>query len=207
MALAFAHDHQTADESRLRQALALSIDRAALSTVLLQGGGEPAGGLLPNWMTGYEFLFRTDADLPGARQARGEVRQASVWTLAYDATDPLARVVAERIVLNARDAGITLQLASGKTFDLQLVRIPIVSLDARIALTAVADSLHLPPPKTAGTSSEDLYAAESVLLDSRQVIPLLHLRASYGMTAHVRNWSTAPNGSWHLSEIWLSPDK
>ena len=68
MALVFARVRQSADERRLREALALSLDRTALSNVLLQGGGEPAGGLLPNWMTGYAFLFPTTADLAGARK-------------------------------------------------------------------------------------------------------------------------------------------
>jgi ABC-type transport system substrate-binding protein len=207
MALAFARDGQSADEGRLREALALSIDRAALTNVLLQGGGEPAGGLLPNWMTGYAFLFRTSADLAGARQASGEARQTPVWRLAYDANDPLARVVAERIVLNAKDGGLTIQLTSSTSPDLRVLRVPSVSLDARIALMAVAESLHLQQPKSAGPFSEDLYAAESALLHSQQIIPLLHLRASYGMSKQVIDWSEAPDGSWHLDEVWLGAEK
>ena len=207
MALAFSRDGQSADEGRLREALALSIDRAALSKVLLQGGGEPASGLLPNWMTGYDFLFPTNADLAGVRQGRGEVRQAPAWNLAYDTNDPLARLVAERIVLNARDVGLTVQMTNSGIPDARLVRIPIVSLDARLALMAMAESLRLPQPAPAENSSKDLYAAESMLLNSHQVIPLLHLRSSYGMNASVNDWSTAPNGSWHLSDVWLSTDK
>ncbi len=207
MALAFSRDRQSADEGRLREALALSLDRTALSNVLLQGGGEPAGGLLPDWMTGYAFLFPTNADLAGARQARAEVRQAPAWSLAYEANDQVARVVAERIVLNARDAGLTVQLANSGSPDLRLVRVPIVSLDARVALKMMADSLGLPQPKLAGNSTEDLYAAEGMLLKSRQVVPLLHLRVSYGMSAGVKDWRTAPNGSWHLNDVWLGADK
>ena len=41
-----------------------------MNNVLLQGGGEPAGTFLPDWMTGYAFLFPTAADLQRARQAR-----------------------------------------------------------------------------------------------------------------------------------------
>src|ERR1700685_431350 len=130
IALICSRDPQSSDDGRQRQALALSLDRELLNTVVLQGGGEPAGGLLPNWMTGYEFLFPTDANLPGAQQARGGVRKGPAWALAYNANDPLARLVAERIVLNARDVTILVQPAAGKTSDLQLVRIPLVSLDA-----------------------------------------------------------------------------
>ncbi len=88
LALVFARDPESADNARLRQALAASIDRGALSNVLFQGGAEPAGGLLPNWMAGYEFLFPTNVDMARARQVRGDVRQASAFTLTYDAADP-----------------------------------------------------------------------------------------------------------------------
>lgn len=207
MALAFSHEPQSAEEGRLRQALALCIDRAALSSVLLQGGGEAAGGLLPDWMTGYAFLFHTGADLAAARQARGEQRQTAAWKLAYDANDPIARVVAERIVLNARDAGLMLQLAGSGSADLRLIQVPLISMDPPVALAGMAEAFHLPRSQLSGSSSEALYTAESALLQSRQVIPLFHLRISYGMSESVRNWSQAPDGSWHLAEVWLSMDK
>ena len=105
MGLVFTRDVQSAEDGKLHEALALSIDRAAMNNVLLQGGGEPAGTLLPGWMSGYAFLFPTAIDLQHARQARDAVRQAPPWTLGYDASDPLARVIAERIALNARDTG------------------------------------------------------------------------------------------------------
>jgi len=207
MALVFAREKASPDEGRLRQALGLSIDRGALSNVLLQGGGEPAGGVLPNWMTGYAFLFPTNADVPGARQARGEVRQASPWTLSYDASDPVARVVAERIALNAHDAGLQLQLTNSSTADLRLLRLPIASLDAGVALTALEADLGLPQSKLSGRSPEELYAAESMLLQSQRIISLLHLRTSYGMNATVRNWSEAPDGAWRLGDVWLGAEK
>ena len=61
----------------------------------------PAGTLLPNWMTGYAFLFPADADVPRARQIRDEIGQVPSWSLGYDSADPVARVVAERVTLNA----------------------------------------------------------------------------------------------------------
>ena len=47
MALVFSHDIQSAEEGKWRDALALSIDRAAINNVLLQGGGEPAAHSCP----------------------------------------------------------------------------------------------------------------------------------------------------------------
>ena len=138
MGLVFSRDAQSAEDGKLREALALSIDRESMNNVLLQGGGEPAGTLLPGWMSGYAFLFPTAIDLQRARQARDEVQQAPVWTLGYDASDPLARVIAERIALNARDAGLTLQTTATAAADMRLVRMPLPSLDAWVALSELA---------------------------------------------------------------------
>lgn len=207
MALVFTRDRQSAEEGRLRQSLVLSIDRAAMNTVLLQGGGEPAGGLLPNWMSGYAFLFTTDVNLPQARQVRGEVRQASPWTLGYDAADPVARVVAERVALNARDAGLSLQLSASNSADLRLVRVPLVSLDPRVALANLATALGLPQPKFPGDSVESLYAAETALLDSQRVIPLLHVRVAAGIGPMVKSWTASADGIWPLQDVSLSAEK
>jgi ABC-type transport system substrate-binding protein len=207
MALVFAHDRQSPDEGRLRQSLALSIDRGSINNVLLQGGGEPAGGLLPNWMSGYGFLFPTEGNLTSARQAGGEVRQAPSWTLGYDARDPVARVVAERIALNARAAGLGLQLTMATSADLRLVRIPLTSLNAPTALTTLAAALGLPQPKFSGNSVYDLYLAEAALLQSQRVIPLLHLRAASALSGTVRNWNGDRAGNWRLQEVWLGTEK
>ena len=213
MALVFARERQTPDEGRVRTALALSIDRSSLNNVLLQGGGEPAGGLLPNWLSGYAFLFPTNVDLAKANQARGDARQASPWTLSCDGADPVARVMAERIALNAHDANLTLQPTDSATADLRLVRIPLSCCNARLVLAELAASLglgaSLPQPKVdAGSDSpEDLYAAESMLLQSQRVIPLLHLRISYGVSARVRNWTMGRDGTWRLPDVWLGAEK
>ncbi|OLC90525.1 MAG: hypothetical protein AUH86_22725 [Acidobacteria bacterium 13_1_40CM_4_58_4] len=207
MALVFSRDRQSPEDGRLREALALSVDRGSMNTVLLQGGGEPAGGLLPNWMTGYAFLFPTDADLPRAHQARSEVRQAPAWTLGYDASDPVARNIAERIALNARDAGLALTLTTATAADVRLVRIPLPSLDAHIALTTVAGALGLPHPKVSGNSVHDLYVAETALVQSQRVIPLLRLRAASAMSRTVRNWTGDRDGSWRLQDVWLGTEK
>ena len=207
LALVFGREQPSGNDRKLLRALSSCIDRAALKNVLLQGGGEPTGALLPNWMTGYGFLFPADLDLAAARQALADIRQAAPWTLGYETNDSLGRIVAERIVLNARDAGITLRLSNASAVDLRLERVPIASLDSRVALGALAGSVRLPLLQPVGDASQDRYAAERALLQAERVIPLLHLRYSYAMNATVQDWSEAPDGSWHLGEVWLSPGK
>ena len=207
MALVFSRDQQSPEDARLREALALGIDRGSMNTVLLQGGGDPAGGLLPNWITGYAFLFPTDGNLPRARQARSEVRQAPTWTLGYDASDQVARVIAERITLNARDAGLAMQLTMAATADVRLIRAALASLDSRIALTNLAAALGLPQPKFSGNSAHDVYVAETALLQSQRIVPLLHLRATSAVSETVRNWAEDQAGNWRLQDVWLGMEK
>jgi peptide/nickel transport system substrate-binding protein len=207
IALVFGRDPQSPEDARQRQALALSIDRDLLSTVVLQGGGEPAGGLLPNWMTGYAFLFPTSIDLAAARQVRSEIPHTTSWTLGYDPADPTGRVIAERIVLNARDAGMGMQITTASSADLRIVRLPLISIDPQIALDELASEIGLPQSKSAFNSIDDLYAAENKLLQSQRVIPLLHLRTANGVSKTVRNWWTARDGSWLMPNVWLAAER
>ena len=207
IALVYGHDPQSPEDARQRQALALSIDRELLNTVVLQRGGEPAGGLLPNWMSGYGFLFPAAINLELARQVRSEIPHTTPWTLGYDPTDPTTRAVAERVVLNARDAGLGLQITSASRADVRIIRVPLISVDAQIALAEVAAGLGLPAPKPASNSVDDLYGAESKLLESQRVIPLLHLRTAYAVSNTVKNWRTTGDGNWRLPNVWLGAAK
>ena len=55
------------DDARVREALALAVDRTSIHRVLLQRQGEVSGSLLPQWLSGYAFLFPDSADLARAR--------------------------------------------------------------------------------------------------------------------------------------------
>jgi len=205
MALVFSRDRQSVDDGKLRESLALAIDRISIKNVLLQGEGEPAGTILPRWLNGYDFLFSKEADLARARQQVSELRSRPSWTLGYDSGDPLARLVAERIVLNARDAGLNLQLAAGMS-DVRLVRIILPSLDPWVSLMTVAKIAGLPAPKHAGDGPEDLYRAENQLLRTDRMIPLFHLPLNYGLSPAVRNWVQRQDGIWDLRNLWIASE-
>ncbi|HEY1799586.1 MAG TPA: ABC transporter substrate-binding protein [Terriglobales bacterium] len=217
LTIVFSRDAHSPEDRRLRQALGLAIDRSLLNTVVLHSSGEPAGGLLPNWMTGYEFLFSTSPDSQRARQIHEGINQSSAWNLGYDQTDPSARVIAERIALNAQDAGINIKPNPAASPDAQLVRIRLVSRDAHVALNHLAISLQLPAPdphraSSQSTSSQslstaDLYAAENALLQTERAIPLLHLRTAVALARNVHGWSEAQDGRWDLPNVWLSAEK
>jgi len=205
IALLFAHDAQTPAEKSLRDALALSVDRASIRSVLLQGTGQPAGGILPNWMSGYGFVFPADADLARARHEREEVKVAPVWTIGYDPGDSISHLLAERIALNAKDAGLTLQPTTAATADLRVARIPLAASDPWIALSEVAAATGLVRPAAHGGSIEELYAAEQTILATQRIIPLFHLPAAYAASASLHDWKPGVDGSWDLADAWLGP--
>jgi peptide/nickel transport system substrate-binding protein len=203
MALVFTRERASADDGKLREALALSIDRKSIRNVLMQDAGEASGGILPTWVSGYGFVFTSDQNLVRAQQLRSEVRYAPSWTLGYDADDPLARLMAERIALNSRDAGIRLQVATSGTSDVRLTRVTLASVNSRVALAAAATTTGLLAPKIAGNSVDDLYQAEAAMLQTQKVIPLFQLPASYALGVAVKDWNEDRDGSFHLDNVWL----
>jgi len=205
LALQFAHEAASPEERTLRQALNLSVERGSIYSVLLQGTGTPTASILPTWMSGYGFVFSVDANLPKARQLRDQARVVQNWKLGYDSNDPLARLLAERIALNAKDAGLTLQPTPGGG-DLRLVRIALASSDPRTALDAVFKRLDLPEAKL-GSSADELYATEQAVLAGERVIPLVDLPATYASTPRLKDWAVRTNGSWDLANAWLESTK
>jgi hypothetical protein len=187
------------DDIRVREALALAVDRFAIQAVLLQRQGEVSGALLPQWLSGYAFLFPTDRDLTRARTQAGGARP---FTLGVD--DPSSRPIAERIALNARDAGlmvsVTLQPA---TADVRLTELRIGSTDPAKALAGIAAQLGVSEPARAD-SSEALFNAERALLEGFRVIPLIHLPDVYGVAPRVHGGpGITPVGEWSFENLWL----
>jgi peptide/nickel transport system substrate-binding protein len=206
MTLIFAHDPRNEDELHARNALAASLDTTSLAEYVMQGGGAADAALLPTWLSGYGFVF----PVPRPNQQVTPVRLQSArtaWTLAYDASDPVARVIADRIMLNARDAGIAIQLVSSGTADIRLARFSIASLDPQTALTELAKALQLDPPKFSDYSVEEMYTAEKLMLQSHRAVPLLHLRTAIAVRPNLRGLNMSPDGGWELGDTWIAPEK
>ena len=90
----------------VREAVSLSIDRIAIRKVLLKSHGAISGALLPQWLSGYSFLFEGNRDVA---RARGLANGAPPLTFAYDRQDAVLRSIGERISVNAMEAGITMR--------------------------------------------------------------------------------------------------
>ena len=207
LALIFLRDVASGDEKILSEVLAWSVERNSIRDVLLQGVGQSTGSILPTWMSGYGFVFPSDADIPKARQLRAQVRSTAVWKLGYDGSEPTDRLLAERIALNAKDAALTLQPTTSGAVDVRLVRISLASADPWIALAEVATQAGLPAVQGKADSVEDLFAVEQALLASRRVIPLIHLPVSYVSGSNLRGWKIQADGSLDLNFTWMESAK
>jgi peptide/nickel transport system substrate-binding protein len=208
-------------DPRVREALGLAINRAAISNVLFQRKGIPASGLLPQWLTGYEFMLGSATNLDRAKELRADAAAfvvISPITLAYDFSDPLAKLVAERIAVDAREAGIVVTpygeshtnsraARASINADAVLLRVPLESVDLPSALAARSEGLGLSPASNAAilgaTRSEDLFEIERKLLDGFRVLPVAHVPQVLWLNSSAHNWQQLANGAWQLDQLWV----
>lgn len=219
LALVFPANSKARDP-RLREALALAIDRKPIQSVLLKGAGEPAAGVLPNWMTGYSAVFSAPANAVRARALLADSRPPAL-NLSYDPRDPQAQLIAERIALNAHEIGVNIQVSLSGPEDVRLVRVALPSPDPFMSLVEAARQMELPDPtSTAGSSTmsaslsvEDLYQVERSVLERYAVIPLFHLPVVTAAGARVHGWEPGRLGDWNsaatssentIANIWLT---
>jgi ABC-type transport system substrate-binding protein len=208
-------------DARVRQALGLTMNRAAISNVIFQRRAIPASGLLPQWLTGYEFMFSGVADMNRAKELRADAAAyvvISPISLAYDFADPLARLAAERIAVDAREAGIVVQpyaeshlyskaARAAMNADAVLLRVPLQSLDPSVVLAARMDDLGLPlesaPAILGATRPEDLLEIERKLLENNRVVPVAHVPQVLWLNSTAHNWQQDLNGAWNLGQLWM----
>jgi hypothetical protein len=209
---------------RTPEALDVALDRDTMASVLLQRQALPAPALLPQWLSGYAFLFGTPMNLDRAKELRSSLPAnlaggAEPLRLRVDATGDLMKLLGERVAVNARQANISIQpvphalpsaagaAANSPATGLHLFAWHYDSLSPRAELQALAHHLHSEAGGEAVAESPDpekLYAEERRLLDERQVLPLVLLPESIGIAPNVRNWTVAPSGDWRLADVWLA---
>ena len=216
VALVFIAGRPAANDARAREAIANSIDRAAIVDFILQKEGEAAGGLLPQWSSGTAFLFTTAPDAKHAKELWSQIAPSPKIVLGYDSGDPQEQAIAERIVVNAREAGIgmTLQAVSSAapadaTVDARLVRMTMASRLPRAALANFAGVLDPlaglnDDPLADPASPEQIYEYERSIVRSFSVVPIAWVPKVYGLSARVRDWKApAPGETWPLADVWL----
>jgi ABC-type transport system substrate-binding protein len=215
------------------QALSLAIDRVAIVNFILQKTGEAAGGLLPQWSSGTAFLFPaaapSAADLEHAKELWKQIAPSGALVLGYDSADPLEQSVAERIAVNAKEAGMAVRAlampgagagisrgAAGRAthVDVELVRWRMSSPLPGVALKDFLTRLYSEFLASFGaaafpeiTSPEDIYKQQRAALNTYPVVPLVWLPQVYGLSARVRDWKApGPGENWPLPDVWLDTE-
>jgi len=222
LALRFEEAQAAAGNAQLREALDLALDRETMANVLLQRQALPATGLLPQWLSGYAFLFGGGMNLERAKQLRADLPVNTAGgseplRMRMDAVGDLMKLLGERVAVNARQANLTVQLASHATggggagpqaAGLHLFVWHYDSLSPRAELQEMARHLHAEQgTEFESNDPERLFAEEQQLLETRRVLPLLVLPEYVGIAGNVRNWSVAPNGEWRLADVWLETEQ
>jgi ABC-type transport system substrate-binding protein len=220
-------DAQPADEAaKLREAMSLSLDRQTMANVLLQKQAEPASALLPQWLSGYAFLFTMETNIDRAKEIRATLPAnmaagTEPLRLRVDAPGDLAKLLGERVAVNARQAAILVQVvnranahgatatttaASDPASGIHLFSWHYSSLSPRVELESMVSTLNFGDSNESAMSSTDpeqLYAREKKLLEERRVLPLVALPEYIGLSQKVRDWMPARWGEWHLADVWL----
>jgi ABC-type transport system substrate-binding protein len=223
--LHFDEAQPAAADVRLREAVSLSLDRQTMASVLLQKQAEPAAALLPQWLSGYAFLFTMETNIARAREIRAALPANAAGgreplRLRVDAPGDLPKLLGERVAINARQAAIPVQVVSrtalhnanttasstDATAGFHLFAWHYSTLSSRLELESFASALHLGDSNentVTSTDPEQLYAREKKLLEERRVLPLVALPEYVGVGQNVRDWMPARWGEWHLADVWL----
>ncbi len=212
-------------DAQLREALSLSLDRQTMANVLLQKQAEPAAALLPQWLSGYAFLFTMETNIARAREIRAALSASAAagtepLRLRVDAPGDLPKLLGERVAINVRQAAIFVQVvnriaprnttstvsSTDTTAGLHLFAWHYSTLSSRLELESFASTLHLGDSTESvvtSTDPEQLYSREKKLLEERRVLPLVALPEYVGLGQNVRDWIPARWGEWHLADVWL----
>jgi peptide/nickel transport system substrate-binding protein len=199
---------QVADSSvlgnpNLRVAIALAIDRSALSNVIFQKQGEVTGSLLPAALTGYSFLFPTARDLNKAHELRGGLAPPPL-TLAVEG-DGAMQLAAQRIALNLREAGFNVQVApagSAHHADLVLRQLPLEGTQPPAALESVLRAAGQATP-VEELSLASVFKVEHEVLSRNTLIPLIYLPRAFAVSGRVRDLRLAADGLPDLAGVSL----
>jgi hypothetical protein len=111
--------------------------------------------------------------------------------VGFEAADAVARSIAERIAVDAREATIAAQASPSGESDARLIRLRIASPNPVTALRALGAQIS--------ESSAVPYLEERRLIENRHLLPLFHVPDLFALSAQVRAFS------WRLADVWLEP--
>jgi MarR-like DNA-binding transcriptional regulator SgrR of sgrS sRNA len=187
----------------LRAAIALAVDRGALSNVIFQKQGEVTASLLPAALTGYAFLFSTERDLEKSHEKHGGLTPPPL-TLSTEGGSAM-QLAAQRIALNLHDAGFNVQVVAAggaRPADLALHRLTLASNQPQAALEAMLRGAGVQAPVLEHAPA-GLYKVEHDFLEAHTLIPLLYLSRAYAVGGRLRDLRLSVDGTPQLADASL----
>lgn len=198
----------------LRRAIPAVLDREALARLLPPGRAEAAKGFLPGWLSGYQFLLSPELPPPPAKGG-----PVSKLRLIYDSSDAVARLIASRLTLDLRSAGLELgleglppaefaQARRSGAYDLFLESVRLRTNSAGAALAEILHRYDLPrllpgAPVSPGAPVEMQYRLEKAALEGLAVLPLLHYSEQYNFQPGLEQVRFDGNGMLDLADSWV----
>jgi MarR-like DNA-binding transcriptional regulator SgrR of sgrS sRNA len=179
----------------LRWAIALAVDRGALSNVIFQKQGEVTASLLPASLTGYSFLFPTERDLNKSHEKHGGLTPPPL-TMTTEGGGTM-QLAAQRVALNLHDAGFNVQVVAPggpRPADLALRRLPLALNQPQAALEALLRGAGVQAPVTEENPA-GLFRIEHEFLETHTLIPLLYLPRAYAISGRVRDLRLSVDGT------------
>ena len=220
-ALVFEPHRAARPDVPLRRAFAAAVNRDVVVRVVLQGDAAPAAALLPSWLTGYPAsVVATDSTPVGRSVIAGLPADRRTLVLRVTAGDPVARAIAERVAVDAREAGflMTVQAPTGLAprADVRLIRVPLSVTSPERSLAALMGSLGArtlvtvtrEPAPQPGVPVEAVARVERALLEPFVIVPVVHLPilAAAGERVEIFAGSMMqPIGRWNFADVWLQP--
>jgi hypothetical protein len=138
---------------------------------------------------------------------RAQLPQAPSLTMTYDSADASLQLVAERLALSAREAGINIRTVPAPAhWDLSVTRVRLKSFHPSVALEDLVSTIGLEHKVPDDTTPEALYQRERDLLKNYQLVPLLYVPHGFAASDRVHNWKVYERGP-DFDEIWTEVRK
>jgi hypothetical protein len=170
---------------------------------------------LPQWLSGYAFLLTMETNIDRAKEIHASlpVKMAAgtePLRLRVDAPGDLANLLGERMVVNARQAAILVQVvnravplgattaSSDPATGMHLFSWHYSSLSPRAELESMVCGLNFgdsPEAAVPSTDPEQLHMRERKLLDGRRILPLVAPPEYIDLSQNVRDRIPAQPGN------------
>ena len=126
-------------------------------------------------------------------------------SVGYYPGDTTSQLVAERIALNIREIGLSVQAVSrtqGVRTDMYLTRTRLSCLEPSVALESIAAATHADSGTPDDTTPEAVFRRERAILTDYHVIPLVYMPSGYAIGDRVHELRLSVLGEPILTEAW-----